>query len=190
VATGILEDDERYVAPAHTDFTFSEAFFAATSRQCAPDRAFWAAMISVRPLASTEIECVASRLGLARLYQGDGFYIVAWELDEPLGHAHLALTDPPELQDVEVRSEHRRRGIGSALTARAEEEAHMRGFDRLRLSVSVENAPAQALYRRCGYVDADVEPQRVKGTIEIRTGPIEVDTTYLIWEKGLHDSAP
>jgi hypothetical protein len=26
-------------------------------------------------------------------------------------------------------------------------------------------------------------PQRVKGTVQIRTGPIEVDDTILIWEK-------
>ena len=53
-------------------------------------------------------------LGLARLDQGDGFYLVAWERGEPLGHAHLALTDPPKLQDVSVRPEQRRRGIASA----------------------------------------------------------------------------
>lgn len=133
---------------------------------------------------------MASVLGLARLYQGDGFYIVAWDDTEPLGHAHLALTDPPELQDVEVRSEYRRRGVASALTARAEDEARSRGFARLRLGVSVDNAPAQALYRRCGYVDAGVAPKRVKGTIEIRTGPIEVDDTILTWEKRLNDTAP
>ncbi len=66
---------------------------------------------------------MASVLGLARLHQGDGFYLVAWEADEPLGHADLALTDPPELQDVEVRREYRRLGIASALTAHAEDEA-------------------------------------------------------------------
>ncbi len=147
-------------------------------------------MIVVRPLASSEIESVTSVLGLARLHQGDGFYLVAWEHNEPLGHTYLALTDPPELQDVEVRSEYRQRGVASALTARAEDEARSRGFDRLRLGVSVDNAPAQALYRRCGYVDAGITPKHVKGTIEIRTGPLEVDDTILIWEKRLSASAP
>jgi GNAT superfamily N-acetyltransferase len=72
-----------------------------------------ASEIRVRALADQEIERVAAVLGLAPLYQGNGFYLVAWENDEPLGHAYLALTDPPELQDVYVRTEHRRRGIGS-----------------------------------------------------------------------------
>jgi Acetyltransferase (GNAT) family len=50
---------------------------------------------------------VGAVLALARLDQGDGFYLVAWEDGEPIGHAYLALTDPPELEDVSVRREHR-----------------------------------------------------------------------------------
>jgi len=122
-------------------------------------------------------------LGLARLNQGDGFYLVAWDGDEPVGHAHLALTEPPELQDVSVRPEHWRRGIASALTAAAEREARARGFDRLRLEVGVDAEAAQAFYRRAGYVDAGLPPRRVVGTIVIRTGPLEVDDTLLTWEK-------
>ena len=53
-------------------------------------------------------------LGLARLHQGNGFYLVAWEYDEPLGHAYLALTDPPELGDVSVRLEHDGEGLQRA----------------------------------------------------------------------------
>ncbi len=124
-------------------------------------------------------------LGLARLDQGDGFYLVAWDGDQPVGHAHLALTDPPELQDVEVSVQYRRRGVGSALTAAAEAEAQKRGFDRLRVTVSVDNAAAQALYRRLGYGDAGLPPRRVLGTVMIRTGPLEVDDTLLTWDKRL-----
>lgn len=139
----------------------------------------------IRPLLADETEPVGAVLGLARLPSDKGFYLVAWEGEEPLGHAHLALTDPPELQDVAVRPEYRRRGIASALTAAAEREAGVRGFDRLRVSVGVDNAPAQTLYRRCGYVDIGIPPRRVQGTITIRTGPIEVDDTLLTWEKEL-----
>ena len=128
-------------------------------------------------------------LGLARLHQGDGFYLLAWEGDEPLGHVYLALTDPPELHDVSVRTEHRRRGVASALIAAAEREVSAHGRDRLRIAVSTDNQPAQALYRACGYIDAGFPPRPVQGTIEIRTGPIEVDDTLLTWEKRL-DAAP
>jgi ribosomal-protein-alanine N-acetyltransferase len=122
---------------------------------------------------------------LARLYQGNGFYLVAWENEEPLGHAYLALSDPTELQDVQVRPEQRRHGVASALTGEAEERARSLGFDRLRLEVSEGNAAAQALYRSRGYADIGAPPRRVQGTIMIRTGPIEVDDTLLTWEKRL-----
>jgi ribosomal protein S18 acetylase RimI-like enzyme len=139
----------------------------------------------IRSLVREEVERVGAVLGLARLDQGDGFYLVAWEDAEPIGHAYLALTDPPELEDVSVRPEHRRRGVASELTVAAEREARKRGFDRLRLTVGIENAPAQALYRRCGYVDSGVPPKRVQGTILLRTGPLEVDDTLLTREKHL-----
>ena len=141
--------------------------------------------LDIRLLVPEEIERVGAVLGLARLEQGDGFYLVAWEDEEPIGHAYLALSDPPELQDVSVRPEHRRRGVASALSAAAERAARTRGFDRLRLTVGLENAPAQALYRRCGYVDSGLPPKRVQGTIMVRTGPLEVDDTLLTWEKHL-----
>jgi len=139
----------------------------------------------VRPLAPEQADRVAAVLGLARLDQGDGFYLVAWDGEQPAGHAHLALTDPPELQDVEVVARYRRRGVGSALTAAAEAEALRRGLDRLRVTVSVDNAAAQALYRRLGYDDAGLPPRRVLGTVMIRTGPLEVDDTLLTWDKRL-----
>ena len=128
---------------------------------------------------------MAEVLGLARLDQGDGFYLVAWDGEQPAGHAHLALSDPPELQDVEVLAQFRRRGVGSALTAAAEAEALERGFDRLRVTVSVDNAAAQALYRTLGYGDTGLPPRRVRGTVMIRTGPLEVDDTLLTWDKRL-----
>jgi len=142
-------------------------------------------VLQIRELAPNEVERVGAVLGLARLEQGDGYYLVAWEGDEPLGHAHLALTDPPELQDVSVRPEYRRRGVATALAGAAERAAAAGGFTRLRLSVSVANDAARAMYRHLGYVDAGVPPRRVHGTIRIRTGSLEVDDTLLTWEKSL-----
>jgi hypothetical protein len=60
----------------------------------------------IRPLADGETDVVGTVLGLARLHSGDGLYLVAWDGSEPVGHAHLALADPPEMQDVEVRETH------------------------------------------------------------------------------------
>ena len=142
-------------------------------------------MWEIRELAPADIEPVAKVLGLARLGQGDGFYLVAWEHDDPLGHAYLALRDPPELQDVEVRPAHRRRGVATALADAAEAFVARHGCDRLRLTVSRENAAAQALYLGLGYADVGIPPRRVQGTVQIRSGPIEVDDTLLTWEKRL-----
>jgi ribosomal-protein-alanine N-acetyltransferase len=141
--------------------------------------------MEIRQLTPEEVEPVGAVLGLARLEQGDGFYLVAWEGDKPVGHAHLALSDPPELQDVSVLPEYRRRGVATALTAAAEQESRARGHDRLRLTVGIANDAAQALYRNCGYVDSGIPPRRVQGTIMIRTGPLDVDDTLLTWEKRL-----
>jgi GNAT superfamily N-acetyltransferase len=143
-------------------------------------------MIEIRPLAPEEVEhVIRSGLGLARLDQGEGMYLVAWDGDMPIGHARLALTDPPELQDVEVLPAHRRRGAATSLTQAAEHHARERGHCRLRVTVSVDNDAAQALYRRLGYEDAGVPPRRVVGTIVIRTGPLAVDDTLLTWEKAV-----
>ena len=48
------------------------------------------------------------------------------------------------------------------------------------------NSPdAQALYRKLGFADTGIPPRRVQGTVQIRTGPLEVDDTLLTWEKRL-----
>jgi ribosomal protein S18 acetylase RimI-like enzyme len=144
----------------------------------------------IRPLAPGEVERVTAGLGLARLSQGDGIYFIAWEDAQAVGHLYLALTDPPELQDIEVRSDKRRRGVASALIRYAEADAHTRGFDRLRLGVSVENLPAQALYRRHGYVDVGRGTKRINEAVRLRTGTFAVDDTWFIWEKRLARTTP
>ena len=86
---------------------------------------------------------------------------------------------------MHVRDPYRRRGIASLLTHAIEQEAASLGFDRVRLQVSAADDGPQALYRHCGYVDAGLPPERVYGTIQLRTGPIFVDDTLLTWEKRL-----
>jgi ribosomal protein S18 acetylase RimI-like enzyme len=141
----------------------------------------------IRPLADEEVErVVAAGLGLARLPLRPGdVYLVAWDGDEPLGHAHLTDADPPEVGDVEVLASQRGRGIGTEILRAVEHAAARRRHARLRLHVSAKSEPAQALYRRLGYVDTGLPPKRVKGTIRIRSGPLEVDDTLLVWEKRL-----
>ena len=139
----------------------------------------------IRRLDDGEVAHVGRELGLARLHQGNGFYLVAWDHGEPAGHAYLALTEPPEVQDVEVRHSYRRRGVASALCAAAESEARAAGHSALRVTVSAHSQAAQALYCRLGFADTGTPPRRVLGTVQIRTGPLHVDDTLLVWEKPL-----
>lgn len=139
----------------------------------------------IRWLEPHDVATVGSVLGLARLFQGDGDYLVYWDDGAPRGHAYIAWTDPPELQDLEVRAQCRRRGVATALIATAEAVCQRRGASRLRVTVSAENDNAASLYRSLGYGTAGIAPYRVTGRIELRTGPIEVDDVLVTMEKRL-----
>jgi GNAT superfamily N-acetyltransferase len=143
-------------------------------------------VIQVRPLAEDEVDRVCARLPVSRLGTTGGTYLVAWHDEDPVGHAHLdRRADPPELQDVYVAEAFRRRGIAAALTAAAEEAVAEDGHGALALTVSERNAAAIALYERLGYRRTADPPERVRGTVQIRTGPLEVDDVLLRYEKRL-----
>jgi GNAT superfamily N-acetyltransferase len=147
----------------------------------------------VRELTPADLDVVDAHLPLNRLdqYRRDGStYLIAWEGERPVGHAHIAWREThlglPELQDVFVLPERRRSGIATELSREAERTAARRGFDRISLSVSAEgNEPAKRLYEALGYRDAGVEPVRVLGTITLRGKPFEVDDTLVYLVKTL-----
>jgi GNAT superfamily N-acetyltransferase len=149
--------------------------------------------VTVRELRPDEVEAVDRHLPLSRLDQqvAEGStYLIAWEDDHPVGHAHLAWSGThlglPEIQDVFVLPERRRRGIASQLTKAAEDEARKCGWERISLSVSQDQNPAASLlYAKLGYVDAGVEPVRVLGEITIRGRPFAVDDTLVYLAKRL-----
>ena len=141
-------------------------------------------MLEIRPYAGGNREL--ELLPLSRLGQPSGEYLVAWLQGEPVGHAYLARDgDPPELQDVWVRDDHRRRGIATALTRAAEARAARLGHERLTLEVSETNGPARALYERLGYVRTADPPRPVRGTVQLRAGPLEVDDVLVRYERRL-----
>jgi ribosomal protein S18 acetylase RimI-like enzyme len=143
-------------------------------------------VVKVRVLADDESERVGRVLPLSRLGKPSGEYLIAWEHRDPVGHAHIEWAlDPPELQDVFVLAAHRRRGVATALTVAAEERARTRRRAVLSLTVGAGNAAAQALYRKLGYVRTAEPPRHVQGTVQLRTGPMEVDDVLLSFEKRL-----
>jgi GNAT superfamily N-acetyltransferase len=149
-------------------------------------------VVTVRELKPGELESVGRHLPLNRLPQHleeRSTYLVAWEDTVPVGHAHIAWSgthlELPEIQDVFVLPELRRRGIASQLTHAAEAEARARGWDRISLSVSQDGNPAASrLYAKLGYVDAGVGPVRAFGQVMLRSGPLDVDDAlvYLVKE--------
>ena len=155
------------------------------------DRVETSVLITVKELQPGQVEEVDSRLPLSRLdRQEDSTYLIAWEDDRPVGHAHVAWSGThlglPEIQDVFVLPELRRRGIASQLTHAAEDEARRRGCDRISLSVSRSDNPVAAqLYAKLGYVDAGVAPVRVLGQIMLRGRPFAVDDTLVYLAKDL-----
>ena len=149
-------------------------------------------MIEVRPLLEDELALVDDALPLNRLDQWRrerSTFLIAWDEGRPVGHAHLAWVGTklgtPEIQDVYVAEDARRRGVARALTHAAETEALARGHGRLSLSVGTGNFAAQALYDRLGFEDAGLEPERVHGTIILRGEPFEVDDTLVYFVKRL-----
>jgi GNAT superfamily N-acetyltransferase len=149
-------------------------------------------VIDVRELTADEIERVDADLPLNRLcqYVEEGStYLIAWDDDRPVGHAHIAWSGTrlglPEIQDVFVLPDRRRSGVAVSLSEAAEPLARAAGWSEISLSVGEGNLPARRLYEKLGYVDAGVEPVRISGVISIRNRPVEVDDTLLYLKKGL-----
>jgi GNAT superfamily N-acetyltransferase len=148
---------------------------------------------TVTQLQPSEVAYVDRYLPLNRLDQqrAEGStYLIAWDDDQPIGHAHVAWASThlgvPEIQDVFVVPEQRRRGIAAQLTDAAEREARRRGWQTISLSVSEHrNVAARQLYAKLGYIDAGVEPVHVSGTIMLRGKPFDVDDTLVYLVKGL-----
>ena len=67
-------------------------------------------------MTDDDVERVDACLPLHRL-DGHQTYLVAWDEDDPAGHAHIAWIGTrlgvPEIQDVYVLPERRRRGVAS-----------------------------------------------------------------------------
>jgi N-acetylglutamate synthase len=72
--------------------------------------------------------------------------------DEVLAIARLSIASGwAGITAVEVNPACRRQGLGVAITAATCLEAEQRGISHVFLQVEVDNAPAQALYRRLGF---------------------------------------
>lgn len=75
--------------------------------------------------------------------------------DSVLAIARLSIADGlAGITAVEVHPDHRRQGLGAAITEAACLAAGQRGLPRAFLQVEVDNAAARALYKRLGFRDS------------------------------------
>ena len=75
-------------------------------------------------------------------------YLVALDDDEVVGYAGLSVADKDEswVQNIAVRRDMQKRGVGRAMLEGLLAEAARRGVHKTLLEVAVDNAPAQRLY--------------------------------------------
>ena len=66
------------------------------------------------------------------------------------------------LEDLVVRSEQRKQGIGAKLLEYAISQARVEGVVRISLLTDMQNERAQVLYRRMGFVGSPMKPMRLK----------------------------
>jgi GNAT superfamily N-acetyltransferase len=65
-------------------------------------------------------------------------------------------------EDLVVRTDYRKQGIGARLLEYVIEQARAEGVLRLTLLTDMQNEQAQALYRRLGFVGSPMKPMRLK----------------------------
>lgn len=87
------------------------------------------------------------------LANGHYYLVATGDEGEILGYAGLAVQPPDEawVQNIAVRRDAQRRGIGRALLEALLAEAARRGVRKVLLEVAVDNEPAQKLYGAYGF---------------------------------------
>jgi GNAT superfamily N-acetyltransferase len=104
------------------------------------------------------------RASVERIMSGDdGEYLLGAVNGEPVGVCQMRFrwsvwksAEDCWLEDLFVREEARRAGLGRALVEVALERARERGCKRIELDVNEDNTAARALYEACGFL---IEPK-------------------------------
>jgi ribosomal-protein-alanine N-acetyltransferase len=79
-------------------------------------------------------------------------YVAALDGDELIGYAGLSMNgDEGWVQNIAVRRDRQRHGVGRALLDALLSEAKRRNARAVLLEVAVDNRPAQSLYDRYGF---------------------------------------
>jgi len=106
------------------------------------------------------------RASVERIMSGDdGEYLLGAVNGEPVGVCQMRFrwsvwksAEDCWLEDLFVREDARRSGLGRALVDAALERARERGCKRIELDVNEDNVPARALYEACGFLTEPKPP--------------------------------
>lgn len=108
---------------------------------------------------------VREALPAALALRAHAFSVLAFEGDQAVGlincfegFSTFAAKPLVNIHDVAVLASHRGRGIAQAMMAEVELIAHERGCCKLTLEVLSGNHGAQALYRKLGYGNYQLDP--------------------------------
>lgn len=117
-------------------------------------------------LLALEEACFAtdriSRRNLRNLILSPSAYCIGAYLEGDLIGSMVVLfrsnSRSARIYSLAVAEKARGMGIGRKMLAKAEREARLRGCDRMRLEVRMDNIPAIRLYERLGFTDTKVLP--------------------------------
>ena len=95
--------------------------------------------------------------------QGERDVLIAYVDQEPIGYVMLSYRpkygyyrahEMPEIQDLNVLPDYRRRGYGAQMIAYCEDRAREKGYSKMGIGVGLTPSygPAQRLYARLGYI--------------------------------------
>jgi ribosomal-protein-alanine N-acetyltransferase len=112
----------------------------------------------VEPVLEIEADLFGAEQWTAAMFwnelAGGHHYLVALDdADEVVGYAGLAVSPPAEawVQNLAVRRDRQRQGVGRALLEALLAEATLRGVSRVLLEVAADNVAAQRLYAAYGF---------------------------------------
>ena len=102
---------------------------------------------------------------IKEMSEGKALYLVADDNDEVVGHAFLKLYGTPSIpqypsvDDLAVRIDQRRKGIGTQLLQKCEEIVKEKGFTQMGIQVNPDpTCPAHIMYLKYGFTDVGNRP--------------------------------
>jgi ribosomal protein S18 acetylase RimI-like enzyme len=131
--------------------------------------------------------------------EGKGLYLLAWQEGLPVGYVLLHFRHPgyhascqhysecAYIEALTTRPDKQRQGVAASLMKIIDAYAKQHRAESIGLSVGVDNAPAQALYRKMAYKPTDNPPYSVTWNyLDKTTGEIKEEGELChFWIKSL-----